>query len=97
MNIRAHIIVHTLAAIRAKKLLTTRGTTLSGVNDRFLLRSLVFLIAELCFQEARCQVRKVEKASLVVLHKEIEFERDAAEMKVMFATARQRARSSTAC
>ena len=33
------------------------------------------------FQEAGCQVRKGEKASLVVFYKEIEFERDAAEMK----------------
>ncbi|MBP6771154.1 MAG: ArdC family protein [Reyranella sp.] len=33
------------------------------------------------FQEAGCQVRKGENASLVVFYKEIEFERDAAEMK----------------
>lgn len=33
------------------------------------------------FQEAGCQVRKGEKASLVVFYKEIEVERDAAEMK----------------
>lgn len=33
------------------------------------------------FQEAGCQVRKGEKASLVVFYKEIEFEKDAAELK----------------
>jgi antirestriction protein ArdC len=32
------------------------------------------------FHEARCQVRKGEKASLVVFYKEIEFEKDAAEI-----------------
>lgn len=32
------------------------------------------------FQEAGCQVRKGEKSSLVVFYKEIEFERDAAEV-----------------
>lgn len=33
------------------------------------------------FQEAGCQVRKGEKTSLVVFYKEIEFEKDAAELK----------------
>lgn len=33
------------------------------------------------FQEAGCQVRKGEKASLVVFYKEIEFEKDAAGLK----------------
>lgn len=33
------------------------------------------------FQDAGCQVRRGEKASLVVFYKEIEFEKDAAELK----------------